>query len=272
MNYPESSILLHVSDAVARITLNRPDRLNAFAGMMRDELAEAIGNAAANPAVRVIVITGAGRAFSAGADLDVMSKLIDAGDSTGFRALVEAGIRVIEAIRTVRQPVIAGINGVAVGAGASLAIACDLRIASDAATIGFTFNRVGLHPDWGATYFLPRLVGRGHANDLVFSGRIVEALEAKDLGLFEHVARAAEFNSRLEGFAEQLAQKPPRAIEYAKRSLTLGEAGELHQAMQRETTAQLACFATHDTAEGVRAFREKRKPVFSGAPAGTERQ
>ncbi|HYJ80840.1 MAG TPA: enoyl-CoA hydratase/isomerase family protein, partial [Longimicrobiaceae bacterium] len=171
----EGPVLLRVEDGVAWITLNRPERLNAFAGSMRDDLHDAVARADEAADVRVLVITGAGRGFCTGADVEVMADLLARGDDAAFGALVEAGMRVVSRLARVGKPVIAAVNGAAAGAGASLAPACDLRIASDRASLGITFNRIGLHPDWGATWFLPRLVGRGRAAELVMTGRMVDA-------------------------------------------------------------------------------------------------
>lgn len=262
----EAPLLLHRSDGVAWITLNRPERMNAFAGAMRDQLADAVQQSSADPGVRVIVIRGAGRAFSAGADVEVMRDLVERGDHTAFSALVHAGMRVVRQIVEAPQPVIAAVNGVAVGAGASLATACDLRIASDRSSIGFTFNRIGLHPDWGATYFLPRRVGAGRAAELIFSGRVVKADEAERMGLFERVAPDDLFNSEVERLAAELAAKPPLPMARAKRTLLdAGARAELEEAMRQENEAQLECFLSQDVREGLSAFFEKRAPVFRGA-------
>ncbi|HET7276148.1 MAG TPA: enoyl-CoA hydratase-related protein [Longimicrobiaceae bacterium] len=252
------TVLLRVENSTAWITLNRPDCLNAFAGSMRDRLADAVTSASADPGVRVIVISGAGRAFSAGADLGTMATMIDSGDAAGFGDLVRAGTRVVRAIRAARQPVVAAVNGVAVGAGASLAIACDMRVASSSASIGFTFNRIGLHPDWGATFFLPRLVGPGRARELVFTGRIVEAEEAARIGLFERVVRADDFDGEIRSLTSAMAEKSPLSLALAKRSLSADEDAALESAMRREVDAQTACFATPEVVAGVRAFGQKR--------------
>lgn len=251
------------ADGVRWITLNRPERLNAFAGDMRDRLAQAIESAADQRDVRVLVITGAGRAFSAGADVEVMEDLLRRDDREAFEALVRAGMRVVRALRAIPQPTVAALNGVAVGAGASLAVACDLRVASSAATVGFTFNRIGLHPDWGATHFLPRLVGRGRAADLIFSGRIVPASEAAALGLVERVVPEAEFSDSVAALAQELAAKAPLAVTLALRSLQPDDA-LLEGALQRELEAQLRCFSSDDVREGLAAFRERRAPRFTG--------
>ncbi|HET7322616.1 MAG TPA: enoyl-CoA hydratase-related protein [Longimicrobiaceae bacterium] len=258
-------VLSRRDGAVARITLNRPERLNAFFGTMRDDLAAAVNEAAAAPEVRVIVITGAGRAFCAGADVEVMERLLSAGDQEGFADLVQAGVRVVRAVRLAPQPVVAAVNGVAAGAGASLAAACDLRIAADSASIGFTFNKIGLHPDWGATYFLPRLVGSGRAAELLLSARIVSAEEAMSHGLFQRVAPAAQFEAAVEETARQLAGKPPLALARLKATLAGPRAqAALDEALQLEAEAQMECFRSADVREGIAAFREKREPRFQG--------
>jgi enoyl-CoA hydratase/carnithine racemase len=262
----EQSILARHEGGVARITLNRPTRMNAFAGSMREALGDAIEAAARDADVRVIVLTGAGEAFSAGADVNAMEELLDRNDADAFRRNVEAGMRVARAIVAAPQPVIAALNGVAVGAGASLAIACDLRVSSDSARIGFTFNRIGLHPDWGATHFLPRLVGSGRATELIFSARILNAAEAAAVGIIEEVLAEADFEDRVEKLTRELARKPPLALSTAKRSLAAAAGGSqaLEAALQAEAGAQMLCFASSDVREGIAAFREKRQPQFTG--------
>lgn len=257
-------VLLRVEDGVAWITLNRPDRLNAFAGAMRDDLHDAIDRAASSPEVRVLVITGAGRGFCTGADVEVMSDLLSRGDDATFETLVQAGMRAIQRLRAVEQPVIAAVNGPAAGAGASLALACDFRVASERATIGVTFNRIGLHPDWGATYTLPRLVGAGRAAELVMSGRMVEAREAERIGLFERVVAEDWFEDEVKKLAKELAAKPPMALKLAKRTLAASLDSDLDALLAAEREQQMRCFRSADAKEGISAFNEKRKPVFRG--------
>ena len=256
-------VLLRVEDGVAWITLNRPDRLNAFAGRMRDDLHDAIDRAATSPEVRVLVITGAGRGFCTGADVEVMSDLLGRGDVATFESLVRAGMRVVRRLREVEQPVLAAVNGAAAGAGASLALACDLRIASERASLGLTFNRIGLHPDWGATHTLPRLVGPGRAAELILTARMVDAAEGARIGLFERVAPEAVFAEAVQELAAELAAKPPLAVRLAKRTLA-GDPAALDAALEAEREAQLRCFASADAREGIAAFREKRTPEFTG--------
>ena len=263
MSGPERWILQEVADGVGRITLNRPDRLNAFAGDMRERLAEAVEEFAGDTAVRVVVITGAGRAFGAGADVEAMAELLRSGNAQRFRELVRAGMRVVRAVAVAPKPVVAAVNGVAVGAAASLAAACDVRIASDRARVGFTFNRIGLHPDWGATLTLPRLVGAGRAAELILSARLLAADEAREIGLVQEVVEEASFGARVAELASSLAAKPPLALAWAKRTTGINPAA-LEEALAREEEAQLACFRSRDAREGITAFLEKREPLFQG--------
>lgn len=264
MSVPEPTVRLVMADGIAWIRLNRPDRLNAFAGTMRDDLYEAIDSAANDPDVRVLVITGVGRGFSAGADLEVTAQLAAARDDDAFERLVAAGVRVVSRLADVRQPVIAAVNGAAAGAGASLALACDFRVASDRATLGVTFNRIGLHPDWGASYHLPRLVGHGRAAELILSGRMVPAEEAGRIGLFERVVPADRFEDEVRALAAELAGKPPLALALAKQTLLAARDADLGTVLAAERDAQMQCFRSDDAREGITAFAEKRTPVFHG--------
>ncbi len=231
---------------------------------MREQLRSEIARAAADSEVRVIAITGAGRAFCAGADVATMAEMLERDDSAGFRRAVEAGAAVVREIRAAPQPVVACLNGVAAGAGASLAFACDLRIAAAAASLGATFNRIGLHPDWGATFFLPRLAGRGRAAELIFSGRLVPAAEAANIGLLDVLLENGGFQTASADYLGRMARAAPLALSAAKQSLSAGEASELEAALARETAAQMRCFASADVREGVAAFVEKRAAVFRG--------
>jgi 2-(1,2-epoxy-1,2-dihydrophenyl)acetyl-CoA isomerase len=257
-------VLVEVADRVGTLTLNRPDKLNAFAGTMRREIADAIRALAADDGVRVIVVTGAGRAFCAGADIGYMKELTAAGDVEGFRALVEAGREVVTVVRAAPKPVIASVNGPAAGGGANFALACDLRIASDRASIGQTFNRIGLHPDWGGTYFLPRLVGATKALELIFGAEMVPAEEALRMGLFSRVVPHDRLASVTREAALALAAKPPRALALAKRAVYASDRHTLDEQLDLELAHQLACFQSEDAREGLAAFLEKRAPEFRG--------
>jgi len=257
-----SDIIVDTADGIGTITLNRPDKLNAFANQMRQELAAAVRELGERDDVRVIVITGAGVGFSAGADVTHTKELVDGRDEDSLRALVRAGRDVVTAIRDAPQPVIASVNGPAAGAGASLALACDIRIASDRASFGQTFNRVGLHPDWGGTFFLPRLVGTAAAAELIFSGSMITADEAHRLGIFNRVVPHDELPKETEALARSLAAKPQLPLRLAKQAINRSLAAGLEEMLDFEEEAQVRCALSDDGAEGLTAFVEKREPRF----------
>ncbi len=257
-------ILIDVADGVGTITLNRPDKLNSFAGRMRQEIAEAVTELSERDGVRVMVITGAGRGFCTGADVRYLKELSDAGDMDGLEALVEAGRQVVTRIRDTAQPVIASVNGPAAGGGANLALACDIRIASDRASIGQTFNRIGLHPDWGGTYFLPRLVGPAVAAELIFAAEMIEAEEAHRLGIFNRVVPHDRLAAETSELASTLAAKPPLALKLAKAAINRSLGSTLEEMLDYELEAQIQCARSPDGLEGLAAFVEKRPPKFGG--------
>lgn len=275
----EDSILIERDGALGWIRINRPDRLNAFSGDMRQRIEAGLVELENDADIRVVLITGAGRAFCTGGDIQVMTQLAEERDVEAFRELVEAGERVVTVIDLMEKPVIAVVNGPAAGAGACLALACDLRIASETASIGFTFVRVGLHPDWGGTYFLPRLIGPALAAELIYTGGMIGAERAERLGLFNRVVPAAELEGAARGFAGEIAHAPRLAISHAKRALRGALHGTLQEQLLLERNAQLAAFESDDFQEGVRAFIEKRSPRFgrngaatAGAAPGREKE
>ena len=238
-------ILSETRDAVTTITLNRPEKLNAFASTMREDLAAALREAAG----RVVVITGAGRAFCAGGDVDFMASLQESGDADAFRRLLDAGRDVILQIASTDVPVIASVNGIAAGAGCNLALACDYRIASDEAKFAQSFVRIGLHPDWGGTWFLPRIVGRGRAFEMMATGRMIDAHE-----IAERVVPAASLRDETEKLARSIADGPQPAIAMIKRALSAAERNELRAQIELESEHQMRAFASNDAAERIRAF------------------
>jgi 2-(1,2-epoxy-1,2-dihydrophenyl)acetyl-CoA isomerase len=258
-------VLLSRTDGIGTLTLNRPEKLNAFAGRMREEIADAVREMANDPDVRVLVVTGAGRAFCAGADIGYMRDLLERRDTEAFTALVEAGRAVVTTIRAVPKPVIASVNGPAAGGGANLALACDLRIASDRASVGQTFNRIGLHPDWGGTYFLPRLVGPSRALQLIFSAEMLDAEQALQFGLFDRVVPHEQLEAETLVAARMLAAKPPRALALAKQAVYTSSTASLDEMLDLELAHQLDCFQSEDAREGLAAFLEKRPPAFTGS-------
>ena len=249
---------------ITTITLNRPEKLNALAGHMRRDLAEALEAAGSDRTVNVVVITGVGRAFCSGGDVAAMADLIDRQDADEFSRLLGSARRVVTAIRDMTKPVIASINGPAFGAGFNLALACDLRIASSNATFSQSFAKVGLHPDWGGTYFLPRLVTPNIACEMFLLGRTIDAAEAMRLNIVNQVVSPAELEAATQQLAEQLRAAPPIAVAAAKQAVYMSEKADLEEMLRYETEAQLRCFASEDGHEGVRAFLEKREPRFTG--------
>src|SRR5258708_573039 len=184
------SISVRIRDHVTTITLDRPDKLNAFAGMMREELVDALRVAEGEKSCRVVVITGAGRAFCAGGDVEFMAGLQRNGNVDAFRKLLDAGREIVLQIANMPKPVIASINGVAAGAGCNLALACDYRLASSAAKLGETFVRIGLHPDWGGTWLLPRLLVYWRALELLTTRRLADAEEAPRIAVGRRLGAA----------------------------------------------------------------------------------
>ncbi len=259
-------VLLDHSDGVAVVTLNRPEKLNAFAGTMREQLVEALERVAASDA-RVLVLTGAGRGFCAGGDVDFMRELFARGAGyEGLEPQVDAGARVIAALHALPIPVVAAVNGVAAGAGANLMLACDVRLASDAARFGETFVRIGLHADWGGTWALPRAVGLAKALELCWTGELVDAPEMLRLGLVQRVWPAAEFDAGWRAWAAALAAAPATSVRAVKASLRAAHARTLAECLDAESAAQRACWESGDAAEGVAAFVEKRPANFSCGP------
>jgi 2-(1,2-epoxy-1,2-dihydrophenyl)acetyl-CoA isomerase len=256
-------VLIEVDEGIGTLTLNRPQKLNSFIGTMRDEIANGIDKLSGDESVRCVIVTGAGRAFCAGADVTYLTKLIETQAVDEAIALVEAGRQVTTAIREMPKPVIAAINGAAAGGGANMALACDLRIAAENASIGQTFNRIGLHPDWGGTYTVPRLVGPARAAELFFFAEMVPAGEAERIGLVNRVVPPESLMSTARKWAAHLAAKPPLTLRLAKQAIQLSLNSSFEEMLNYETEAQRACFKSEDALEGVRAFIEKREPRFS---------
>ncbi|MDT7603497.1 MAG: 2-(1,2-epoxy,2-dihydrophenyl)acetyl-CoA isomerase [Acidobacteriota bacterium] len=245
---------------IATVTLNRPEKLNAFSGHMRRDLAEALEHAGSDADVRVVVLVGAGRAFCAGADVEYMDELMRRDDADEFARLLGAGRRVVHAIRQMTKPVVASVNGAAYGAGFNLALACDMRIAAESATFSQSFVKVGLHPDWGGSYFLPRALPTNLACEMFFLGDAIDARRAFELGLVNRVVADAELTAETRKLSERLRAAPQQAIAAAKHAVYMSEAASLDRMLQYETEAQLQCFESRDARERVRAFLERRTP------------
>ena len=237
-------VLVEISDHIGTATLNRSDKLNAFDPDMCEDLLEALRMLSAADAVRVIVITGAGRAFCAGADLGVLGTQ---GDQ-----LVRAGRYIALTIRNAPKPVLASVNGPAAGGGANLALACDYRIASDQASIGQVFHKLGLGPDWGGSYFLPRLTSISKALELVWSARMVPAAEALQLGVFDRVVAHDSLAQETRALAERWASMAPLAVRKAKAALYRSLHSTLEEMLDIEIADQEVLFATPEARQLIR--------------------
>jgi 2-(1,2-epoxy-1,2-dihydrophenyl)acetyl-CoA isomerase len=275
---PEPTVRSDVAERIATITLDRPDVLNAFDRALKEELLAALKQAARDADVRVVIVTGAGRAFSAGQDLRerLPADPMDAPEAEAGKAaplapptpldqeLRERYNPIILAIRTMDKPVIAAVNGVAAGAGMSLALACDIRIASEAASFIEVFGRVGLAPDTGSTWFLPRLVGPAKALELMWTTDSVDAATALALGIVNRVVVPDQLMAETRALAVRLASAAPLALALAKRAVSRGLEIGLPEALDYEASLQGIAGRSSDYAEGVRAFIEKRPARFTG--------
>ncbi len=256
-----AEVLTLIEGGVATISLNRPAALNALTRAMKEQLLETLGRLAGEPAVRAIVLTGVGRAFCAGQDLQ--ERLEPDAPSLGEELTLRYN-PIVRAIRAAPQPVIAAVNGVAAGAGASLAFACDLRIAAASASFVLAFERIGLVPDSGATWTLPRLVGAARAADLVLLGDALSADEALRIGLVSRVLPDGALAAEAAAMGARIAALAPGASAMTKQLLGAAFDRDLDSALEAEANAQAAAGAHRDHAEGLAAFMEKRKPTFSG--------
>ena len=258
-------LIYEVSDRIATLTLNRPERLNALGGSLRDDLLDAVQRASDDDDVRAIVVTGAGRGFCSGGDVKAMREARESGNTGSIEEKVApVRDRVVLNLRDSPKPTIAAVNGPAAGAGMNLALACDMRIASTEAKFAQAFVRRGLHVDWGGTYFLPRIVGMAKACEMIFTGDVIDADEALSLGIVSKVVQPESLMSTVHELAGKIAAGPPIAIRMAKRSLYHNLDCDLRQALEQETYSQIVCRDTEDAAEGVLAFTEKRAPEFQG--------
>lgn len=253
---------------VATIALNRPDRLNSLTFQIYEELRDLFAALDRDPAVRAVVITGRGRAFCSGGDVEDIIGELFARDIQGLLAFTRVTGALIRNIRACRKPVIAAVNGTAVGAGAVIAIACDFRIASATAKIGFLFPKVGLcGADMGAGYLLPRLVGLGRASELLFLGDIVPAERAEQMGLFGRVVPPDALEAEANALAERLANGPAFAHAMTKQMLESEQGMTLDQAIEAEAQAQAICMQHPDFRTAFDAWSAKQPIVFQGAAA-----
>src|SRR5580698_2033270 len=258
------SILYEPSDRILKITLNRPDKLNALTDAMLQELQQAFAAAANDRSIRSVVVTGAGKGFCPGQDLD-NAREMGKGDRPGYGDHLRRNYNpLILAMTRLPKPIVAAINGVAAGSGMSLAMACDWRIAADKAVFLQAFVSIGLVPDSGSTWFLPRLIGRQRALDLMLSGRKVSAAEAVDWGLVNQVVAPEQLLDEATKTAARFAAAPTFAIGQLKRNLDFAETHSLEDLLAFEAKSQAECGLTADHQEGIQAFLEKRTPAYQG--------
>jgi len=246
------------ADGILYIRLNRPDKLNAFLEPMRARLSEILDSLRHRTEVRVCVITGAGRAFCAGGDIRVMKGIIANQEFDTVQEFLGWGRDVVTAIRSLPIPVIAAVNGPAAGAGMNLALACDIRLVSTEATFGETFINIGLVPDWGGTYFLPRLTNLGCALDLCLTGRIISAQEALTFGIANVLIPHEEFSERVHAYAQLLCEKSNIAVGLIKRGVYSSDSSSLGDILSYEEESQATCLRSLDAASGMDRFLQLR--------------
>jgi 2-(1,2-epoxy-1,2-dihydrophenyl)acetyl-CoA isomerase len=254
------TLLLDRADGVLTITLNRPERKNAINGTMWDELLATFREVSTDPAVRAVVLTGAGGAFCSGADLSPDGRGVAKHQLVRMRDVADVAL----ALHRIPQPTIAKVGGVAAGAGCNMALGCDLVVASDTARFSEIFARRGLTIDFGGSWLLPRLVGLHKAKELALLADIISAAEAERLGIVNRVVPAGELDAFVDDWAARLAAGPPLALSMTKKLLNDGAVMSLDQALEAEGMAQTVNFGTADTAEAMAAFLEKRDPNFTG--------
>src|SRR5436853_3416733 len=259
------TILVEKKEQITRITLNRPAALNSFNDKMGEEFYTALKETERDEGTRCLIITGAGRAFSAGEDVSGLKERYggDSRPSLGDHLRKKYHPMILR-IRNMEKPVIARINGIAAGSGASIALACDIRIASEEAGLKQAFIGVGLIPDSGSSYFLTRMIGPGRALELIMTGKTIPAKEAEQLGLINKVVPAAELDKHTDELAHQLATGPTKALGLSKRIVNKVISLELPEALEYEADNQDIAGRTSDHLEAVKAFLEKRQPKFLG--------
>ncbi|MDF2957989.1 MAG: Enoyl-CoA hydratase/carnithine racemase [Candidatus Alkanophagales archaeon MCA70_species_1] len=259
----ETILLEKDAEGVATITLNRPEALNAFNMKMFEELAAAVSDVRSDRDVKVVIITGAGRAFSSGIDITMLEEFKTMGLAE-IRDFIRRAQGTLNALEDMEKPVIAAINGYALGLGCDLTLACDIRIASEDARFGEFYVRVGLVPDMGGTQRLPRIVGVGKAKELIFTGEMIDAKEAERIGLVNKVVPKDKLMDETRAFALRLAKGPTVAIGLAKIAINKGLGTDIKTGLEYEVHAQSICIQTEDVEEGIKAFLERREPKFKG--------
>ena len=250
--------------SIATLRLNRPECLNALNVELSQALLAALRRANEDKDVRAVILTGAGRGFCAGGDLALLREMRERGDATALNAILQAGKEIVLLMASMHVPVIAAVNGPAAGGGMNLALACDLRIASEDASLGQSFAKIGLFPDWGGTHLLPRLVGPSKAAELFYTAEMIPAAEAFRLGLVNQVVPGARLAEDSRIVAGRLAAAPLGVVRAIRETVFGSNRAALERALDLENQIQKKCFEAKDSAEGLRAFFEKRKPKFQG--------
>jgi 2-(1,2-epoxy-1,2-dihydrophenyl)acetyl-CoA isomerase len=253
-----------LDNGIFTITLNRPDKLNSFIFDMANQLKEALHRAESDDEIRCVLLTGTGRAFCAGQDLAEATEVSNNPDRDLSEIVYHTYIPIIKGIRELEKPVICAVNGTAAGAGANIALACDIVIASEEASFIQSFSQIGLIPDSGGTYILPRLIGLARATALTFLGEKVSAQEAVEMGMIWQSYPTDEYMNEAQAIASKLAKMPTRGFGLTKRGFNAGFSNNLEDQMKLEAELQAEAGETHDYNEGVQAFLEKRKPDFKG--------
>jgi enoyl-CoA hydratase len=268
---PEPLVQTERDGGVAVVVLSDPDRLNAMTEAMGHALAAAVESLAADDSVRAVVLTGAGRAFSAGGDLELLEQMARAGNASpggatrrAHEAFMGRFYRLFLKVRALPQPTIAAVNGPAIGAGCCVALGCDLRIAAREAKLGLNFDRLGIHPGMAATWTLPRIVGPAHAAELLYTGRILDGTEAERIGLVNRAVAREALREEALALARSIAEAAPLAVRATKRSLRGAAAATLDEQLDQEAREQALCYESADLLEGLAAARERRPPRFTG--------
>ncbi len=255
------AITFQLDNRIATVTLNRPDQLNAINEEMREDFARLFTELQTNDEIKVVVLTGAGRAFSAGGDIEYFER---EWNTSKFRAESRRLTQFFDELELIEKPVLAAINGPCTGAGLQVTLSCDIRIASDQSRFGFRENNIGLIPGAGGCSRLVRLVGYGKAKELIFTGEMISAEEAERIGLVSRVVAHDELMSHTRALAEHLLTRAPEALGLAKRILWHSVTSDFQTGRLLESLGQSVLLRTEDHHEGIRAFREKRKPEFKG--------
>ena len=258
VTFSKEGTFLSPQKNIGKIKLNRPDAMNSFSPDLLDDLNIALDQAEEDPEVRAVIITGEGKAFSAGADLKAMSKLDDVG------AFAEKGQSVFRRIETFPKVIICSINGICIGGGMELALACDIRVAASEVKLGTPEVSLGLIPAWGGTQRLPYLIGMAKARELIFTGSLISSEEAEAIGLVSKVVPADELDSTAAFIASKVASNAPIAVREAKRSLNASRNLDIVEGNKLELEIAKTLSGTSDLREGIKAILEKRKPNFQG--------